>query len=130
MFPQIYEDPELEVARLAAAPEGSTNHRLSKLPVNITGPLDDLLIELPSTTADDHTLVVVPFRRDRDDEPRTLPMKRHRGFWACIVVASNHPSYPVGGHRLNISESELVRGKLRTIELAQPDASPAGGLAA
>jgi len=119
VFETIYEAPELEVARLAAAPEGSQSHALSKLPVNITGRLDDLAIVLPRTQdGADHTMVVVPFERYRDTEERVFPLKRHHGAWRCIVVASDHPSYPVQGNRLCISESELVRGTLVTFDLS------------
>lgn len=118
MFKDIFEAPEAEVARLAEAPAGSTSHALSLLPVNILGPLDDLMIELPQKdNGAEHRIVVVPYQRYKDDEKQSTPFKRHRGWWACIVVASNHPSYPVGGHRLAISEAELVRGTLRTLEL-------------
>jgi len=122
MFKDIFEAPEAEVARLAAAPEGSKAHFLSTLPVNILGPLDDLMIEMPRDAGWDHTVVVVPFKRigrsEQERAERQAPFRRHDGWWDCIVVASDHPSYPVGGYRLNISESELVRGTLRTLELA------------
>jgi len=122
VFIDLFETPEVEVARLAEAPVGSLNHSLSLLPVNIKGWLEDLMIELPLFAGPDrsHTVIVVPFERykDQDDEP--LPKRRHRGHWRCIVVDSDHPSYPVGGHRLSIPESQLVRGTLRTFELASP----------
>ena len=121
MFTPIYEDPELEVARLAAAPLGSSNHSLSRLPVTIEGYLGDLVVELPTKDERDEsfTIIVVPFLRHPDtSEDRKMPFKRHAGHWDCIVVASDHTSYPVGGHRLSISEAELVRGTLRTFELA------------
>lgn len=47
------ETEEQERARLAEAPEGSTAHALSQLPVNITGWVQDLLIELPWTEGSD-----------------------------------------------------------------------------
>lgn len=118
-FVTIFEAPELEVARLAAAPVGSENHTLSTLPVQIQGPIDDLVIELPRETNHGHSIVVVPFLRQPDSsvERETMPYRRYRTWWSVIVVASNHPSYPVGGHRLAISESALVRGTLRSIEV-------------
>lgn len=119
MFKNFFEAPEVEAARLAEAPVGSKSHSLSFLPVNIQGPLDDLMIEMPRMEGSEHTIVVVPFERYKDaEEEREMPFKRHRGSWRCIVVASDHPSYPVGGHRLSVSEAELVRGTLRTLELA------------
>jgi hypothetical protein len=119
MFIDIFEAPEVEIARLAASPEGSKSHALASLPVNIQGWLEDRMIELPHEAGwDEHTVVVVPFKYHRgSDEKREMPFKRHTGSWDCIVIASDHPSYPVGGHRLCVSESELVRGTLRTLEL-------------
>lgn len=120
MSVKIYEDAELEVARLAAAPKGSTNHRLSTLPVNIEGPLDDLVIELPDLDpGTNRRVVVVPFKRTGNGTHagEQMPFRRHAGHWGCIVVASNDPSYKVGGHRLDISEHELVRGTLRTPDI-------------
>lgn len=120
MVIKLYEDPELEVARLAAAPVGSTNHRLSTLPVNLEGPLDDLVIELPDLyPGSNRRMVVVPFKRTGNgtEAGEEMPFRRHAGYWGCIVVASNDPSYQVGGHRLDISEAELVRGTLRTPDI-------------
>lgn len=114
------ETAEAERDRLAACPEGSINHELSKLPVTITGPLQDLLIELPWKHTERgehrrHRVVVVPFEYRGDSRPEseqeTLPRRRHAGWWACAVVASDHPSYPVGGYRLSIPTAELVRGR-------------------
>lgn len=118
------ETAEQEVARLAQAPKGSINHHLSALPVNIPGWPQDLLIELPwdvQRTDGKYRVVVVPFdfRKDSlpegvEDEP--LPRKRHSGHWTCIVVSSDHPSYPVGGYRIIISGAELARGTRASIE--------------
>lgn len=119
MFKDLFEAPEAEVARLAEAPEGSKTHALSLLPVNILGPLDDLMIELPLEAGWNLTVVVVPFKRvQRSEEERAnreMPFRRHDGWWDCIVIASDHPSYPVGGHRLSIPEAELVRGTIRIL---------------
>lgn len=118
---KFFEDPEVEVARLAAAPAGSLNHELSKLPVNIEGDLLDLMIELPRTQNryEHTTLIVVPFRFDKGaDQNEALPFKRNTGWWDCIVVASDDPVYPQGGHRLSIPAAELVRGKQRTFDLS------------
>lgn len=110
------ETEEQERERLAQAPEGSLNHELSKLPVTITGWLQDLLIELPwkATERGEHRVVVVPIEYHGETcpagEQEQLPRKRHAGWWTCAVVASDHPSYPVGGHRLSIPTAELVRG--------------------
>lgn len=119
-FKTNFETHEAEAARLAQAPEGSTNHALSKLPVNIHQIIQDLMIELPSFGGDPkHTIVVVPFDchpyGGKDDS--TLPRRRYNRGWSCIVVVSNHPSYPVGGHRISLPEYQLVRGTRRTLEL-------------
>ncbi|MFF8917484.1 hypothetical protein ACF08M_30290 [Streptomyces sp. NPDC015032] len=118
------ETAEQEQARLAQAPEGSTNHYLSTLPVTIQGWPKDLVVELPwqqPRTDRSYRVVVVPieFRKDLlpegvEEEP--LPRKRHSGSWTCAVVYSNHPSYPVGGYRIVVPSAELARG--RRIDLA------------
>lgn len=117
-FKTNLETPEAEAARLAQAPEGSTNHALSSMPVTMHGNIQDLLIELPSFEGDpQHTIVVVPFdcyRYGAEDDP-TLPRRRYNNGWSCIVVASDHPSYPVGGHRISLPEYQLRRGILRTL---------------
>lgn len=121
MFKPLFEDPAVEVARLAAAPAGSTNHALSKLPVNIQGNLQDLMIQLPDL-GDDlpsfREMVVVPFEAysHSKGKERVFPMKRYDTSWTCIVVMSTHPSYPVGGHRIIVPEAQLVRGVLRTFD--------------
>lgn len=130
-FKSFFEEPEAEVARLAQAPVGSKAHTLSTLPVNIRGDLTDLMIELPKDTFHDHTIVVVPWERyplTETERNEPFPRRRYRSTWRCIVVASNHPSYPVAGHRLAVSEDELVRGTLRTFQV--PEAPVAEGAAA
>lgn len=118
-----FEAPEAEVARLAAAPEGSRNHRLSKLPVTIHEQVEGLVIELPWSQADvidqPHRVVVVPIAyraeaRQLDEVgipvPAPRPYRRNDGSWDCIVIASDHPKYPVGGYRIVVPTYELVRG--------------------
>lgn len=123
MFKNFFEAPEAEVARLAESPVTSINHTLSTLPVNIEGDLQDLMIQMPRMGADDtHTMIVVPFLRvklhaDEIAAQRVLPHKRHTGWWTCLVVASDNPSYPVGGYRISVPEAQLVRGTLRTFDL-------------
>lgn len=118
------ETKEQEQARLAQAPEDSTNHYLSTLPVTIEEWPKDLVVELPwepPRTDQSYRVVVVPieFRKDLlpegvEEEP--LPRKRHSGSWTCAVVYSNHPSYPVGGYRIVVQAAELARG--RRVDLA------------
>jgi hypothetical protein len=118
------ETQEQEQARLAQAPESSQNRYLSTLPVTIADWPKDLLVELPwepPRTDRPYRVVVVPieFRKDAlpegvEEEP--LPRKRHSGSWMCAVVFSDHPSYPVGGHRIDVSDAEIARG--RKIDLA------------
>lgn len=128
MVIEIYEKPELEVARLAAAPVGSTNHGLSTLPVKISGHLGDRVIELPQLPgAEGRRLVVVPFKYSPGEPEESMPYRLHDGHWGCIVVASNDPTYKVGSHRLSISEHELVRGTLRTPDVGDAVWSPTEG---
>ncbi|MFE4332516.1 hypothetical protein ACFRQM_24755 [Streptomyces sp. NPDC056831] len=118
------ETEDQEQARLAQAPEGSLNHYLSALPVTIAEWPKDLLVELPwepPRTDQSFHVVVVPieFRKDAlpegvDEEP--LPRKRHSGSWMCAVVFSDHPSYPVGGFRIDVPAAEIARG--RKVDLA------------
>lgn len=118
------ETPGQEVTRLAQAPEGSINHHLSTLPVNIPEWPQDLLIKLPWSeprTYEKCNVVVVPFDFHNDLRPENingepLPRKRHGGHWDCIVVSSDHLSYPVGGYRISISGAELARGTKVSIE--------------
>ena len=113
------ETSEQERDRLAQAPDGSINHFLSALPVTIPGWPLDLLIELPwiaPRTDRKYRVVVVPIEYQRDSLPdgvdqEPLPRKRNPGSWTCAVVSSDHPSYPVGGHRIVVTGAELARGK-------------------
>lgn len=118
------ETEEQERTRLAQAPEGSLNHYLSTLPVTMEEWPKDLLVELPwepPRTDRPYRIVVVPieFRQDAlpegvEEEP--LPRKRHSGSWMCAVVFSDHPSYPVGGFRIDVPAAEIARG--RKVDLA------------
>lgn len=119
-FKTNFETHEAEAARLAQAPVGSTNHALSQMPVNIHPHIQDLMIELPSFIGDPkHTIVVVPFDSHHygSQADSTLPRRRYNRSWDCIVVASNHPQVPVGGHRISLPEYQLVRGTQRTLEI-------------
>ncbi|MEU7317456.1 hypothetical protein [Streptomyces sp. NPDC007083] len=126
----LMETEEQEQARLAQAREGSLNHYLSTLPVTIAEWPKDLLVELPwepPRTDQAFHVVVVPieFRGDPlpegvEEEP--VPHKRHSGAWTCAVVASDHPSYPVGGFRIDVPAAEIARGRKIDLlgVLAQP----------
>lgn len=121
MFKTSLETPEAEIARLADSPIGSQNYGLSQIPVNILLPVQDLLIELPSFSDEpQHQIVVVPMTSHRlsGQEPGERPFRRYNRSWDCIVVASSHPSYPVGGHRISVPEYQLVRGTQHTLALA------------
>lgn len=118
------ETEEQERARLAQAPEGSINHYLSTLPVTIEEWPKDLLVELPwepPRTDRPYRIVAVPieFRKDALPEgvkEELLPRKLHSGSWMCAVVFSDHPSYPVGGFRIDVPAAEIARG--RKVDLA------------
>lgn len=131
-FKTRFETPEAEAARLAQSPEGSTNHALSSMPVNIHGSItESMLIQVPAFADEDpttHSYVVMPITahpltRGIEPELDPLPRRRYNRSWDCIVVASNHPRVRVGGYRVNIPEYQLVRGTLRTLALPG-DASP------
>jgi hypothetical protein len=119
-FKTMFEAPEVEAARLAQSPVGSRNHALSQIPVNIKQSLQDLMIELPHFEDEPrHTIVVVPVESHRHSttDPTAQPRRRYNSSWTCIVVASDHPSYPVGSYRISLPEYQLVRGTHRTLTL-------------
>jgi hypothetical protein len=113
---KILETPDEEVARLAAAPDGSKSHWLAGLPVLISAAdLKGLVIELPVHHGD-RRIVVVPVENRGDSSreahrAKTGKIRRNGAWWQVIVVASDHPSYPVGGYDLTVPEAELVRGR-------------------
>ena len=124
-FKSFYETPEAEAVRLAESPEGSIYHALSQLPVNISGNVQNMLIELPGLDADQQDdpqrkLVVVPLESHYTGPRAYHPGERHRRYqwsWECVVVASTHPDYPVGCWRISVPECQLVRGTQHTIKL-------------
>ncbi|KIA73465.1 hypothetical protein ANMWB30_23920 [Arthrobacter sp. MWB30] len=115
------EAPEAEAARLAQSPVGSLNHILSTMPVNIHGDLLEKVIELPQFNDEPAgKVIVVPIERHPykpAEEADDLLLRRYNCSWTCIVIASSHPGYIVGGYRLSIPEHQLVRGHLRTFDL-------------
>lgn len=123
---KFFETDAEEAARLALAPVGSSDHSLSLLPVVNAHPTEHQLIELPwrqihpcsGTTGGlkhecdgGHRVVVLPLKHSRGSSDDALP-RRHDDYWGCRVLASDHPSYPVGGYDLHISKSELRRGRV------------------
>ncbi|VEI04494.1 Uncharacterised protein [Acidipropionibacterium jensenii] len=113
----LLESHEQEVARLAAAPEGSRSHFLSGLPVQVTADPRGSLIELPAQFPENGRVVVVAYRQHPDAPAGNGPRLRHHSSWDVIVVASSDPHYPVGGFDLAISEAELVRGRVIGIQV-------------
>ncbi|OUS97420.1 hypothetical protein [Rhodococcus sp. NCIMB 12038] len=122
---QLFETDAEETARLAQAPVGSTNHSLSLLPVTNAHPDKHHLLELswPQTRScsgttgglghernGSHRMVVLPLNRHAS-AGEGLP-RRHDGYWDCRIVSSDHPSYPVGGYDICVSDSELRRGRV------------------
>lgn len=127
---QLFESDAEEASRLAQAPIGSIDHCLSLLPVTLAHPARHHLIELPQRkvrngpreTAGahpdceaDYRIVVLPVTRHPGRTDSCVP-SRHDGSWDCRIVASDHPSYPVGGHDICCSESELRRGQIVEVE--------------
>lgn len=123
---KLVETDTEETARLAQAPVGSTNHSLSLLPVTTPHVDKHHLIELPwyethpctGTTGGlshectgRHRIVVLPLRFQQTAADAPLP-RRHDGYWDCRIIASDHPSYPVGGYDICCSEAELRRGSV------------------
>lgn len=117
------ESPEQEQTRLASAPAGSINHALSQLPVTIAEWPQDKLVELPWAAIkrfDGRIVVVVVPVAYSADATEHSPRRRFGGAWECVVVHSDHPAYPVGGHRLSIPAAEIARGREVFIEGTRP----------
>lgn len=114
---QFFETDAEETARLAAAPEGSINHELSSLPIRNRFIDKGMLLTLPALNGNTHTITVAVVSNKGSFTPspeareaRKFPYQ-HNNMFHCMVVASDHPSYPVGGHDLACSEAELRRAK-------------------
>ena len=107
-FLQYFETDQTETARLAAAPEGSKSHKLSLLPVTFREDPAGRLLSLPRH---DHTIVITVLeqrdRRSRDDEN----LVRHDASYVARVVASDDPSYPVGGYDIIVTDAEIRRSR-------------------
>lgn len=116
----LFETPEQEVARLSAAEPGSRLHQLSQLPVLTPGVIaKGQIFTLPAlgrmgdtNTGDNgqplELTVVIAAVNDRVGQRKELPYK-HDASYDCIVVKSNHSSYPVGGYNIVAYEEELRR---------------------
>lgn len=111
-----FETPQQEAERLAQSPKGSTNARLAPLPVTIEHPSRGMVVELPWSAlhpeSEKRQIVVVLDQPRAHLEPRYQQPRRHDGSWSCIVVASTHSAYPVGGYDLIICAAEIRRGRL------------------
>lgn len=117
IFDSLMETEEEERARLAQYPVGSTNHDLSKLPITIKTDVRNMVIQLPGAPygSTQNTMIVVPIDYRPpvagDELTESKKHKRNSGSWTCAIVASDHPSYPVGGYNVVITEAELARSK-------------------
>ncbi|MHA3723846.1 hypothetical protein ACXR2T_08195 [Leucobacter sp. HY1910] len=119
MLNELFESPADEAARLALSPVGSADHALAALPVNIEEFPRDLLILLPDLHGNGERIIVVPFAHADDRalaSPQTRPLRRHAGYWRCLVVSSNNAHYPAQGSRL-VNHPAL---KDRACNTAQP----------
>lgn len=117
---KLFESFEDEQARLTKAPEGSAARFWSTLPERITGWPRGVVVALPNQH-DSKSVVVVPVEYSpshHEQEQRELPveereagpLRRPDGSWKCIVLASDDPRYPLGGHDLSIPHVEIIRG--------------------
>lgn len=110
-FIDTYETEEQEAARLAASPVGSKNHTLSKLPVTMREHPLHLLVKLPTQAwADHHVIVFVEEPRSGGMHFNDQNLRQRTISYVCSVVASDHPDYPVGGHKIIVPVTELRRG--------------------
>ena len=117
----LFETEDQERARLALSHPHSKSGMLAPLPVTVRHLDTGMLIELPQlrhadeddADTEDRRIIValVTFRSGATPREPGEPRRRD-GSWHAMVVASTHPSYPVGGFDLSIGEAELRRGRL------------------
>ena len=107
-FPQHFETDQAETERLAAADAGSKNHELSLVPVTFREVPTGHLLSLPGKK---HTIVLTVLeqrdRRTKGDDGRV----RHDASHVARIVASDHPSYPVGGYDIVVTDAEIRRSQ-------------------
>lgn len=119
---KIFETDEQEAARLAASQPGSKNHLLSQLPITLQEDPTGLLLKLPSNAWSQYHLIV--FVNEREPRRRTVlneeGLRERRDTFETVVVASNHPDYPVGGYRLMVGHTELRRSTKVELDPVQP----------
>ena len=119
-FRPIRESREEEVARLLTHTPGSFMHSLATLPENISEWPRDKIIQLPNqhpTGDGTGEIAVLPYRYRPSNSDSRVPRERNPGSWSCVVVASTHPSYPVGGYDIEVPTVLLVRGREVSIDL-------------
>ena len=107
-FPQHFETDQAETERLAAADAGSKNHELSLVPVTFREVPTGHLLSLPKN---EHTIVITVLeqrdRRTKGDDGYV----RHDATHIARIVASDHPSYPVGGYDIVVTDAEIRRSQ-------------------
>lgn len=127
IWSKIFESEADEAARLASSPVGSSNERLSHLPVTVPYIATGMIIELPNTYTLDEVpepgrlIVLVADFRGNGDRADALAKIRRDGWYRCIVVADHTPAgssnYKVGGYDIVVGEDELRRGRQITPEM-------------
>lgn len=59
--------------------------------------------------------------------PRTgivaVPIEQTTGGWYCVIVKSDHASYPVGGYNIYVSDAELDAAKVCDVTLEDKEKS-------
>lgn len=109
-FKNIFETDQDERDRLAQAPVGSMNHDLSLLPVTFREVPGANLLRLPNQHG--HIIVVLVIAQPGVRTKNTVTgLRRRDAVYSARIVASDHDSYPVGGHDISIPEAQVRRSQ-------------------
>lgn len=99
-----------EVARLGAAPEGSTTHGLSLMPV--LNPLISrgMVFKLTDSRWIGH-VVVVAMEHHSTSLEEGATRDRHDGSWRCMVIGGTNKTYSPGCWDIDLATAELARSE-------------------
>ena len=120
VFKSHFESDEQETARLAAAPEGSRNHDLSKLPVVTPHVIRAEPLRL-ALFPDNVVVVPLTYHRSISRRVNDEGLREWDGTWDVMVIASDNPATGVGSHDLSIPLSQLRRSP--RVKFAPPASS-------
>lgn len=106
-----------ETSRLSQSPEGSINHKLSKMPVKYDGLISKgMVVSLPTYESNGNkSSIIIVIRDIIDRSTQRDNVYLNNSLHSAIIVSSNHPSYPVGGNDISVSASEIRRGTVLNV---------------